>query len=138
MLSPMATLYVARSGTLSDWASDVGLSKMIFKVGVTEEVPEDLLLEKWCGQSDWEILAEVDAGGLTEEQVIENLSKKDKMIDPTYYPKIRGIRGIFKIVPNAVQNHIVIQRALAGDEVKTEPKLKPVDFATYLIANATR
>ena len=134
----MATLYVARSATLSDWASDVGLSKMIFKVGVTDEVPEDLLAEKWCGQADWTIVAEADAGPLDEEQVIERLAKKDKMIDPTYYPKIRGIRGIFKVAPNSVQNHIIVQRALAGDEVKAEPKLKPADFATYLIANATR
>jgi hypothetical protein len=134
----MATLYVARSAALSDWASDVGLSKMIFKVGVTEEVPEDLLVEKWCGQSDWTIVAETDAGALDEEQVIERLARKEKMIDPTYYPKIRGIRGIFKVTPGTVQNHIIVQRALAGDEVKAEPKLKPADYAAYLISTATR
>jgi len=52
--------------------------------------------------------------------------------------RIRSIRGIFKVAPNNVQNHIVVQRALAGDEIKTEPKLKPADFAAYLIAIATR
>jgi hypothetical protein len=138
----MTTIYVARSALLSDWASDVGLSKIIYKVGCSDVPPdalvEELPLEKWCGQADWDIIATADAGDLDEEQAIERVGRKEKMIDPTYYPKIRGIRGIFKVAPNNVQNHIVVQRALAGDEIKTEPKLKPADFAAYLIAMATR
>ena len=39
----MGTIYVARSAKFSEWASDVGLSKNVFKVGYTEEAPEEAL-----------------------------------------------------------------------------------------------
>ena len=43
--------------------------------------------------------------------------------------------SVFKVPPEHVENHIVITRALAG-EMDRAVKLKPVDFAEYLIQNA--
>ena len=134
----MNRIFVAHSDALSDWASDVGLSKHVYKVGCIEGAADEALAEKWAGQSDWKIVAEADAGEASEADILERLGRREKMVDPTYYPKIRGARGIFKVAPGNVQNHLIVQRALAGEEVRAEPKLKAADFAAYLLANALR
>jgi hypothetical protein len=60
------------------------------------------------------------------------------MVDPNLYPKLRGARGIYRLNLVQVENHIVISRALAGASDKLSLKLKPADFAAYLIHNARR
>lgn len=134
----MGVIYVARSARLSDWASDVGLSKHVFKVGVTDEVPAELAARGWAGETDWTIVKKQDAGDLTEEEAVERLSRKDKMVDPAYYPRLKGTVGVFKVSPTHVTNHIVVARAMAGEDERADIKLKTADFAAYLIANALR
>jgi hypothetical protein len=134
----MAVIYVARSATLSKWASDVGLSKNIFKVGVAEEPIKDLIAEGWAGETDWTLVKKDEAGELTEEAVIERLAKRETTVDPKYYPRIRDTRGLFKVNPVHVESHIIVGRALEGGAERIAVKLKPGDFASYLIHNAKR
>jgi hypothetical protein len=133
----MAVIFVARSTRLGRWASDVGLGKHVFKVGVTEVDPKPLAAEGWAGETDWMIVRRrpVDLG---EDEVIDRLARKEKMIDPKLYPKLKGAVGVFRLTPAGVENHIIVTRALAGDGDRAVIKLKPADFADYLIHNALR
>lgn len=135
----MAVIYVARSSNLSRWASDVGLSKNVFKVGVSDrpmkELKEVVQSAGWAGETDWTVAGKQEVEDVTEEAVLERLASKAKHVDPTYYPRIKGDAGIFKVTPLQVQNHLLVARALAGEELK-EIKPRSGDFATYLIQNA--
>jgi hypothetical protein len=134
----MPVLFVARSVKLSRWASDVGLGKHVYTVGVTESDPKVLAAAGWAGESDWKIVKSRDVEGLSEEEVLERLARKERMLDPNLYPKIKGQPGFFRLRAEQVENHILVTRALAGDSDRLELKLKPVDFADYLIHNALR
>lgn len=134
----MPVIYVARSAALSKWASDVGLSKNVFKVGVADEPLKELIAAGWAGASDWALVKKEDAGELTEDAVIERLSRRETALDPKYYPRIRDTRGLFKVNPVHVESHIIVGRALEGGGERDALKLKPVDFAIYLIHNAKR
>ena len=134
----MTTIYVARSSKLGKWGSDVGLSKHVFKLGVTDEDPKALVAAGWAGETDWQLVKKQPIEGLTEAEVIERVARKDKLIDPNFYPRLRGALGIFKVLPVHVENHMLMRRALAGEAERIEVKLKPADFADYLFANAVR
>jgi hypothetical protein len=135
----MTVIYVARSANLSRWASDVGLSKNVFKVGISDrsmkELKEMVQAAGWAGETDWTVAGKQEAEDVTEEAVLERLASKAKHVDPVYYPRIKGEAGIFKVTPLQVQNHLLVARALAGEELK-EIKPRSGDFATYLIQNA--
>src|SRR5579864_5669646 len=134
----MAVLYVARSAKLGRWSSDVGLGKHPYKVGVADGDPKALADAGWAGETDWKIVRREEVEGLSEEEALERLGKKEQMIDPNLYPKLKGAAGVFRVAPTRVENHIVVSRALAGDSDRLDLKLKPADFAAYLIHNAMR
>ena len=133
----MPVLYVARSAALGKWASDVGLSKHIYKVGLaqTDEL-KTLIAAGWAGETDWTLVRKQDVEGADEEAALARLARKEKMVDSALYPRLRGARGVFKVLPAHVENHIVVGRALAGEASLGDLKLKPVDFADYLLKNA--
>lgn len=134
----MGVIFVARSAKFGKWASDVGLSKNVFKVGYSEEDPKPVIEQGWGGETDWTLVRKRDADGTSEEQIVQRLALKEKMVDPNYYPRLRGATGIFKVLPEHVENHILVSRAMAGDSDRIELKLKPADFADYLIHNALK
>jgi len=135
----MTVLYIATSKDLAGWAADVGLTKNVYKLGVAECSADDAIKalndEGFAGASDWRLLKQEEVDGLEEADAVERLARKEKMIDPNYYPKIRGAIGIFKVKIGNVANHLLVKRALAGEEQKLD-KVKTADIAAYLIQNA--
>jgi len=135
----MTIIYIATSKNLAGWAADVGLTKHVYKLGVAEGSADDAVKALndggFAGESDWRLLKQQEVDGLEEAAAIERMAKKEKMIDPDYYPKIRGAVGIFKVKIGNVANHLLVKRALAGDEEKVD-KVKTADIAAYLIQNA--
>ncbi|HWG79410.1 MAG TPA: hypothetical protein VN681_06530 [Stellaceae bacterium] len=132
----MGVIFVARSAKFGKWASDVGLSKNVFKVGYSEEDPKPVIEQGWGGETDWTLVRKRDADGTSEEQIVQRLARKEKLVDPNYYPRLRGATGIFKVSPEHVENHILVARVMTGASERQELKLKPTDFADYLIHNA--
>jgi hypothetical protein len=132
----MGVIFVARSARFGKWASDVGLSKNVFKIGYSEEDPKPVIQQGWGGETDWTLVRQREADGTSEEQIVQRLARKEKMVDPNYYPRLRGATGIFKVSPEHVENHILVSRVMAGASERQELKLKPTDFADYLIHNA--
>ena len=134
----MSVLFVARSAKLGRWASDVGLGKHVYKVGVVEEDPKALIAAGWAGETDWKLVRREAVAGLSEDEALARLARKERMIDPNLYPKLKGATGVFRLRAEQVENHIIVSRALAGTSDRVDLKLKPADFAAYLIHNATR
>jgi|SRR5271165_190096 len=134
----MATLYVARSAKLCRWASDVGLGKHVFKVGVAPGDPKPLAVAGWAGEMDWTIIRKQTVEDLSEEDALARLARKEKLIEPRLYPKLKGASGVFRLAPTRVESHIIVTRALAGQSDRAAVKLKPTDFADYLVHNTLR
>ncbi|MGH7045612.1 MAG: hypothetical protein ACREE2_04390 [Stellaceae bacterium] len=134
----MGYLYVARSAKLGRWAADVGLGRNVYKVGVVGGDPKPLATAGWAGETDWRVVRKREVGDTGEEEVLQRLAGREKMIDPELYPKLKGARGVFRLAADRVENHFLVSRALDGDSGRIEIKLKPGDFAEYLIHNALR
>src|SRR3954451_6053088 len=105
----MPILYVARSAKLGRWASDVGLGKNIYKVGISEEDPKALAAAGWAGEAGWKIVRAGGGGagkadgksvraegveGLSEDEALDRLQRKEKMIAPNISPKLKGALGV--------------------------------------------
>lgn len=131
----MPTILVARSAALTKWASDVGLGKHVYKVAVTDG-PAEPPAAGWAGETDWKVLKSQDTGGIGEEEALERLGKRAKVIDPNLYPKLKGAAGVFRVDEASVQRSMILSLAMAGEDEKKGLKVKPVDFATFLIKNA--
>ena len=130
----MPTLYVASSKSLQEWGADVGLGKHIYKVGVApEQTPPDHVNGQ-AGQTDWKVLLTADYDQ-PETVMLERLAIKEKLVDATYYPGIKGATGIVKINPGTVENAMMVAIALDNREPPKVLKAKPADIAKYLVRN---
>ncbi len=135
----MPVIYVARSKSLSDWGATVGISKSLFKVGVADGTGKsavtDLNDEECAGLDDWRLVGSEDVAELEEDEALARLATTETVVEPNYYPRIRGEPGIFRVKPEKVENSLLVEKALSGEE-SLDFKVKPGDFATYLIKKA--
>ena len=134
----MPALYVARSQSLQQWASDVGLTAHVYKVGVTngsaEAAVESLNGTACCGASDWTLVKAQDTDS-DEATVLGKVARKEKLVDPGHYPRLGGVTGLVKVKLANVQSRLLVQRMMAGEEEKAI-KPKPADIAAHLIQDA--
>jgi hypothetical protein len=135
----MPILYVAASKELGKWGAEVGVSKHLYKLGFAEDKAEDAVAALnevgYAGQRDWKLVKKQAVDAVSEDAAIERVQRKEKALDPNYYPRLRGTAGIFRVKPVNVENHILVAQALAGREPKLD-KLKPADIAQYLLTLA--
>ena len=138
----MPTIYVAASKSLQEWGSDSGISKHIYMVALTDEpvadVAKTMVDSALMGQTDWKVIAKRDVPEIdSEDEMLARLALRLKMIDPKYYPRLKGARSVFKVNPLDAESHYVMKQAMAGEQPKVT-KLKPADIGNYLIENALR
>jgi hypothetical protein len=104
--------------------------------GSAKEAAAALNEEQAAGVDDWTVLKSADAGALDEAAAIAALThRKQAVVDPKYYPRIRGAVGIFRVKPKDIENSMLVERAMAGEE-SLNFTLKPADIANFLIRNA--
>lgn len=132
----MAILYVAASKGLAGWGSDVGLTKHIYKVGLTDDTAEAAVQALndalYAGQGDWKLVKKQDAAVVDEAAMLARVGAKEKAIDPTYYPRLKNTTGIFKVKIANVESQLLVQQALKGEDPHLV-KVKTADIALYLL-----
>ena len=136
----MGFVYVARSASLSKWGSDVGLGKHLFKLGYAaddgaEAAVKDLAATGHAGVTDWSLVRKEAAEGVDEAQLLARFGRKEKMLDPAFYPRLRGATDIVKVKLVNVENHRLLKQAYGNEALKVI-KLRDADIAAYLIANS--
>lgn len=131
----MATLYVASSKGLANWGSDHGLTKHVYKVGVTEGSAEDAIEElnatAHAGHSDWKLARKVEKIEADEATVMARIAAREKLVDPNYYPGIKKAPGIVKVKLANVESQLLVQQTLKG-ETPHVVKVKAADIYAYL------
>lgn len=139
----MSIVFVARSESLQDWASDVGLTRHVYALGTSDGSPQQAVegfnSESHAGRTDWELVHSREVDAVDEAALLARVGRKETLVDPTYYPQIKRAKGIIKVKPVNVDNWLTVQAALAGEERKAakSAKIKPGEIATYLLRMAT-
>jgi hypothetical protein len=132
----MPSIYVAFSPAMQEWGSDVGVSRHLFKPGLTDEDPKDAVKalsdEGYAGQKDWELAGAREVADLDAAAFADRIKERQKTIDPLYYPKIKGAKDIVKLEQRKVEANIVIKRTMEGRDSKV-PKLTPALIADYVL-----
>ena len=137
----MATLYVASSKGLANWGSDHGLTKYLYKVGVTdgtaEAAIEELNATQHAGHGDWKLAKTVENVADDEAAVLARIAGKEKLVDPNYYPGIKKAPGIVKVKLANVESRLLVQQTLRGEDPHVV-KVKAADIYAYLATLATQ
>ncbi len=132
----MGILYVACSAALNQWGAEVGLGRNLFKVGYADVRPEQDLTGV-AGQNDWKAVASQPVDGFDLAVALARLARKEKLIDPGYYPHLKGAGGIVKVNLVNVENSLRVRLALENRDVPRDLKVKPVDSGAYLLRALT-
>lgn len=132
----MSVIFVARSANFGKWAADVGLGKHVFKIGLAPDktAAKAAADAGWAGESDWRLTAVEEAGDIDEAAALAGVERKEKLVDPSYYPKLKGAGGVVRVNIAHVQNALLISQAMeSADQPLAASKAKPKDVADYLI-----
>ena len=131
----MATLYVASSKGLAKWGSDHGVTKYVYKVGVTDGTAEDAIealnADAVAGHSDWKLARKVENVDVDEAKALARISAREKLVDPNYYPGIKKAPGIVKVKLANVESQLLLQQTLRGENPHVV-KVKTADIYAYL------
>ena len=138
----MPTLFVAKSKDLQDWGHGVGVTKFLFKVGITDGSGDDSVVDltarKAAGREDWKLLAKQDTDQ-AEAAILEKLGSCEQLLDPDFYPAIRNEPGIIKVKVSNVENDMMLRAALSNENEQLKTlKAKEKDIAAYLLRRASK
>jgi hypothetical protein len=132
----MSSVYIAMSAAMQEWGSDAGISKHLYKIGFADEAPEDAVKELnesgYGGQKDWELLDSRAVETVDQDALMARVADRMKVLDPLYYPKIKGAKDIVRLDQRKVEANIVIKLTMEGRASKV-PKLKPKDMAGFIL-----
>ncbi|MGE4061915.1 MAG: hypothetical protein AB7E79_00970 [Rhodospirillaceae bacterium] len=132
----MPSVYIAMSEAMQEWGSDAGISKHLYKVGFTGDAPEDAVKElnetAYGGQKDWVLVGARETESLDRQALMSRIGERMKLVDPLYYPKIKGAQDIVRVDQRKVEANIVIKRTMEGRDSKV-PKIKPKDMAGFIL-----
>jgi len=132
----MPIIYVAQSKSLQKWGWDVGLSKHLYIIGLTEQkadtIAGDLNQNQHAGCSDWKLLAHEVSDAAEESEIYQRIGRKETLVDPTYYPRLKKASGVCKVKIENVEHALLVEKALANQEL-TSVKVTAKRLATYLI-----
>lgn len=132
----MPSVYIAMSAAMQEWGADAGISKHLYKVGFTDGTPEEAVKElnegAYGGQKDWVLVGARETETIDEAALMARIADRMKVIDPLYYPKIKGAKDIVRLDQRKVEANIVIKLTMEGRASKV-PKLKPKDMAGFIL-----
>ena len=132
----MPIVYVAMSNDMQEWGADVGVSKQLYKLGYADGDPQNAIKalndENYAGHSDWSLAGSQEVAGIDAETVMERACERQNVLDPLYYPRLKGAKDIIRLDQRKVEAHIVIKKTMEGQDSKV-PKLTPADMSDFLI-----
>lgn len=139
----MPVIYVAKSKGLETWGADVGLTKHVYKLGVAPDSAEAAVAALnetgLAGHRDWKLVKkkEIDAGdaAAAEAEALGRLARRAQLVDPNYYPGLKGAAGIVKVRPADIERSVLVAQATSGEVMKAV-KINAASIADYLIKNA--
>ena len=74
----MPSIYVAFSLAMQEWGADVGVSKHLYKAGVTDDEPkaavDELNAEGYAGQKDWQLAGAQEVESVDAEGFLARLA----------------------------------------------------------------